>query len=566
MPSAPPVPPWPPTDPGQAIRVGSHRPRNSEVTFPHLMPQTTPGQASVAAARSRRSSRSFVPTVAPFQPLSLQKDLSINRQNPLLSETPSSQVPRKVEHVESQRPNLEDFPALPPIQPCASPVKGMHITKIVDPASRGKAKARTSSGDSNDPTHTKEKSRIDNCSCPVTAKQVSMSLSSTKSKSPPATSIQTTTVTRITTLKSDPGVSNERISVIRSSNDRLLPTPQSHPTTSPSQTMDHRTIPNGASKVPKDSGLSKVDNCAPLSNAYAPPGITSSAEHRLQNIQVLQAEAENIDRLAAEQTDLSGQDANKIERSSNTGSSVNNELWQQTHLETKQQDSKHPETNKRLAENIHKKASATTSWGLVNPLHTFEAEEEYRHVLSDPNHIFWKNMLDFQTSHNCFPTADSRKQQLVSLFEMALKNLCGHIEDHSDFQDPPVSALARCEDRDSRILRHQANLIDRWGIPNWNMPGVRDSLIINRDFRNNACHVPYIGPLRATILQSPKDLGKSAMASMDVTAPFYSANPLGPCSQRFQSPISERDLNLSMKTRLEIALHLRTQIALSSLE
>jgi len=542
MPPVPPVPPWPPwpsSDPAQAMRVGSHRPRNFEVTFPHAMPQTTPGQVSVAAARSYRSSRPFVPTVAPFQPLSVQKDSSTNRQNPLRSESIGSQIPRIIEHAQSQRPNDEDFPALPPAQPRPPPVKEKHISKIEDISGRGKVKGRTISGDSNNPSHTKGKSKMDDCSCPIITQPVGLTLPPTKCTSLPATTVQATTITSVTTPKPDPGTSNERVAVSAFCDNRPSSTSQSQPKSESNQTMDHHPISNKTATTSKNADPGYVDNCATPSNIHAPPGIISSAERRLQNLKVMQVEAEIIDRLAAQQTSLSEQDATKNGRSSNTGPGVKNELWQQSHLGMNQHDA-----SQRLAENTHTMTSTTTSGDFLNPLQTFKAEEEYRHILSDPDHIFWRNMLDFQTTHYGFPAVDSKKQQLVSIFEMALKSLCGHIEEHSDFQDPPVSLLARDENVDSRILRHQANLIDRWGIPKWNMPGVRDSLRINRDFRNNACHVPYTGPLRATILPPHEDLGKSAMARMDITTPFYSANPLCPYPKRFQSPISERSVNM----------------------
>lgn len=548
MPPVPPVPPWPPwpcSDPAQAMRVGSHWPRNSEVTVPHAMPQTTPGQVSVAAARSYRSSRPFVPTVAPFQPLSVQNGSSTNRQNPLRSESIGSQIPRMIEHVQSQRPSDEDFPALPPAQPHPPPVKEKHISKIGDISGQGKVKGRTISGDSSNPGHTKRKSKMDECSCPVSTQAVDLTLPRTKCTSLPATTVQATTITSVTRLKLDPSTSNERVAASAFCDNRSSSTSQSQLKTESNQTMDHRPISNKTATIPKNADPGYADNCATPSNIHAPPGIISSVERRLQNLGVMQVEAEIIDRLAAQQTSLSEQGTTKNERSSNTGLGVKNELWQQSHLRMNQQGSSQPETSQRLVENIHMMTSTTTSEDLLNPLQTFKAGEEYRHILSNPDHIFWrKMMLDFQTTHYGFPTADFKKQQLVSLFEMALKNLCGHIEEHSDFQDPPVSLLARDENMDSRILRHQANLIDRWGIPKWNMPGVRHSLRINRDFRNNACHVPYMGPLRATIFPPHEDLGKSAITRMDMVTSSYSANPLGSHPQRFQSPITERLVNM----------------------
>lgn len=543
------------SDSGQVMRVESHNLRSPDETVPQIsqsavsmpMPMSAPVPGS-----SSRPSRPLVATVAPFEPSSTRKNPSTDKRNPLPSgsiTSDNSQSPQPFEYLQTERPKTRDFAHTSQAQPCMIPAMARHAMMVTDAPGRGRTGGGSVGGDSKISSRWKEIPGPDSRSRPINTKQVGDIPQVTRA---PITAIRATQAIVASNTEapgSDCGTRLEPTEPVDIFDDGVLLAIPARPGTGSSEyAMGHHPIHGRPSTASDDSTTNYINSHFNSSVVSAPPGIECSDECRLQNLMVMAAEAEMMDRLTAQriknQTEIRQQESIGNGGISNMGLYTNDtfQLW--TNHEMVRHDSGHSKVERHLI-NSTQTVSGTVPWDTDGTFQMLSKENEYIHILSNPNHEFWDVPPNSRLPPVRTQAADPQTQQLVSIFERVFKNLSSYADGYYNFQDAPVPFSAGAGYVEGRLARHQANWVDRRGIPDWDIPDVHDNIQIHRDFRNNACHVPYMEPLETNPPQHSRDSAMTTMPRMDMAPHFESSNPLHGLPQGFSSTISENSTHFN---------------------
>ncbi|KAJ5989324.1 hypothetical protein N7481_004534 [Penicillium waksmanii] len=489
------------------MRAEDHNSRISEANFLQLLRPFAP------APRSFPQSRPLVPTVAPFQPSSTQKDPVMEKQNPLRSEHPSSQIPSLVEPVQAVRLTMEDFPALPKSQASAAPLKEKHATKVMEVPGQGKTVATSLSEGSNIPLPSQDTPAMDTGSRPIKPKQVG---AISRVKAIPineTTTVQAAAATNPSASDPSSGSREGPIEPPALVDDGILFAGPARPETGLSlRPAGLHPAPDQASAASEISNTGYAHTHAASAAVRAPPGIECSDERRLQNLIVMESEAEIMDHFTADRV----------------------EEWSQM--------CRHAHKNTPLHRDVEfwRMAPGTNLYGSgplnpASPSLAFDIEKEYNHILWDPSHRFWDTPSNSRMSPTHILAADPQTQQLVSVFEIACKRLWSYADGYSNFQKPSVFPPTGHRYVEGRIPHHQANFVDLQGIPDWKIAEVRDNHQVHQDFRNNACHVPYMGPPIANCPPPYGDSLRARIPRMDMATPFHPSHHLDHHLQSFSA-------------------------------
>jgi hypothetical protein len=503
------MPAMPPYESYPNIRFEGHGSRISEANHPQILHPFAP------ATHPYPQSRPLVPTVAPFQPSSTKKVQMTEKHNPLRSEHPSSQMPSLEEPVPTMRLSMDDFPALPKSQASAAPLKEKHAAKAMETPGQGKTVVISMSEGSNISLHSQATPAMDPGSRSIKPKQVG-ALSRVKTDT---TSAQATTTANPQAFEAGPVSREGPIKPVSVAGDSALPAGLARPETGLSQRpASHGPVSDRTSTTSEGSNTGFTHSHDVLAPVRAPPGIKCSDECRLQNLIVMESEAEFMDPVTVDQ----------VGRWTETRRREYIENWN-TPKRGLQRDVEFcrmpPGTKFYGSESIN---ASSSSLALDN-------EKEYNHILWNPRHWFWDTPSTSRMSPTHVIAADPQTQQLVSVFEIACKRLGSYIDGYSNFQKPSVLPPTGHRYVKGCTPRHHANWLDCRGIPDWNIAEVCNNLLIHQDFRNNACHVPYMGPPGTSYPRPYRDSRKATIPRMDMTTPFHSSHHLDHYPQPFSA-------------------------------
>ncbi|CAI7585152.1 unnamed protein product [Penicillium pancosmium] len=490
------------------LRFEGHNSRISEANLHHLLHPFAPPPCPFP------QSRPLVPTVAPFQPSLAQKTPAMEKQNPLRSEHSSSQIPSHVEPVQAVRLTMEDFPALPKSQASAAPLKEEHATRAMEALDQGKTVATSMSEGSNVSLPSQDPPAMDTSSHPIKPKQVGAISRVKVIPINDTTTLQVTTATNLSASDSSSGSREGPIEPTALADDG----PERPETGLSLQPATHRPVPDRASAASEISNTGYAHSHATPSAVRAPPGIECSDERRLRNIIVMEFEAEVMDQFTADRieqwTEMRQRESIDNENTPIRGFHSDVEFWRMA-----------PGTNRYDSVPLNP----------ASPSLIFDIEKEYNHILWDPSHRFWDTPSNSRMSPTHILAADPQTQQLVSVFEIACKRLWSYADGYSNFQRPSVFPPTGHRYVEGRSPRHQANSVDLRGIPDWNLAEVRDNPQVHQDFRNNACHVPYMGPPGANCPPPYGDSLRARIPRMAMATPFHPSHHLDHHVQSFST-------------------------------
>lgn len=507
------MPVMPPYEPYPNMRADGHNSRTSEANIPQPVHPFTP------APRPSPQSRPLVPTVAPFQPSSTHKAPVAEKQNPLRSERPSFQIPSLVEEVQAVRLTMEDFPALPKSQANAAPLKEKHTTKAMETRDQGKTVATYVSEGANISLHSQDIPQMDTSSRPIKPKQVGAISRVKRILMNEITTVQETSTINRSISESGSGSKEGPIEQTALIDDDILFAGPARPETGLSlQPTSHSPGPDRASAVSKPSNTSYAHSHSASPAIRAPPGIECSDERRLRNLIVMESGAETMDRFTADRveqwTEMRQHESMENKNTTSKGFSGDVEFWQMA-----------PGSN----------LCGSGSHNLASPSLAFDNEKEYNHILWNPSHRFWDTPSISRMSPSNIIATDPQAQQLVSIFEIACKRLWSYAGGYSNFQKPSVPSPPGHRFAEGSTPNHQANLANPHGIPDWNIAEFCNTLQVHQDFRNNACHVPYMEPPGANYSPPYEDSLRTRIPRMDMATPLHASHHLEHHLQSFSA-------------------------------
>ncbi|KAJ5693076.1 hypothetical protein N7462_002499 [Penicillium macrosclerotiorum] len=157
---------------------------------------------------------------------------------------------------------------------------------------------------------------------------------------------------------------------------------------------------------------------------------------------------------------------------------------------------------------------------------------DFEWMPGDGPHHFWDNLPAPRLPEARTIAADPAKQDMVSAFEQAFRNLARYKDGYSNYQGLPIDANTAGRDVEGRLPRHQPSwqALNRHRMLDLADPEVRCDIRNNpkvrRNFFNNACEVPYMESINTNRRPWGRSPCMSPLLGVQTLSSFPPFNPI----------------------------------------